>query len=100
MLRWTVDEVDYLAMEDMFRRTISTHRHPPPQLLQQLTCQRRLDALVCLDLATGKLPQSTLMLVERSLGDQHALINATNDGCSDMDSFHFRTSCRALLCQR
>ena len=70
------------------------------QLLQQLTRQRRLDALTSLDLAARKFPQPTLVLVERALGDQYAPVGTTNDGCGDMDSFHFRTSCRALRCQR
>ncbi len=66
------------------------------QLLQQLTRQRRLDALISLDLAAGKFPQSSLVFVERTLCDKHARVGATNDGCGYMDSFHFRTSCRAL----
>ena len=70
------------------------------QLLEQFARQRNLDMFARLDLAARKFPQSALVLVQRALGDQYTSVSTANDGRSNMDPFHFRTSCRALWCQR
>jgi hypothetical protein len=62
------------------------------QFFMQLAVQRRRDRLAVLDLAAGKFPQTTLMNVIRSAGDQHPSRRADQDAHGDMNGFHVRYS--------
>src|SRR5690606_9540200 len=73
------------------------HRHHDAQFFSQFTAERRLDRLIRLDLASRKLPQPSLMLVQWSLGNQDTVIRCTDDRGGDMDSLHTQVRYSALI---
>ncbi|MOA03497.1 hypothetical protein D3C78_1230070 [compost metagenome] len=70
-----------------------------PQLFVQFAGQRNLHGFALLDLAAGKLPQSTLMLGISTASDQDLATGITDDGGGYMNSFHRPASSRPAFCQ-
>ena len=62
------------------------------QFFVQLTVQRRCDGFTLFHLAAGKLPQSPLMNVIRSAGNQHLVRRVDQDANGDMNRTHVRYS--------
>src|SRR5690606_27239979 len=58
------------------------------QLFQQLPPQPVAAGLAFLNLATGKLPQPTLMCMVRAFGNQNTVLRVADDGGDDMDTAH------------
>ena len=65
------------------------------QFLLQFTIEGNPHRLTVLHLAAGKLPQTTLVFVIGSPGDQDASIDTPNHRCCDMHTLHPFTSCNA-----
>ena len=82
-----------IVMLDLDQGTRGAHHDP--QLFVQFAGQRGLHRLALLDLASGKFPQTALVLVLRAPGDQDASIGTPNHRCCDMNALHPFTSCNA-----
>ena len=65
------------------------------QFLLQFTIEGDPHGLTVLHLAAGKLPQTALVFVIGSPGDQDASIDTPNHRCCDMHTLHPFTSCNA-----
>ncbi|MNN09539.1 hypothetical protein D3C81_1224240 [compost metagenome] len=74
-------------------------RHADAQLLVQLARQRGFHRLAGLDLAAGELPQTALVLVFGTPGDQHPAIGAADHRRGYVQSFHRRGLHRSARAQ-
>ena len=72
--------------------------HGDAQFFLQLSAQRGFDRFVGLDLAAGKLPQTTLMLGVGTAGDKDFATAVTNDGGGDVYAFHGFNSSSPAFC--
>ena len=73
--------------------------HHDPQLFVQFAGKRGRHRLALFDLASGKFPQTALVLGIGATRNQDLAAGITDDCCRYMDSFHRTTSSKPAFCQ-
>ena len=83
-------------MADLDQRTSSADNNA--QLFLKLASQGTFDRFISLDLATGKLPQTSLMLGIGTTGDEDFATVVTHDGSGDVYACHGFNSSSPAIC--